>query len=77
MSEQNKAFFMVWNPEGRAPTVKHWDYQSACREAERLAKANNSHRFVVMCSMDAFAVNEVIKTDLRPGPDSWDDGIPF
>lgn len=76
MNEQNQPFFLIWNPDGKSPTVKHQTFQSARREAERLARNNRGHRFIVMASMEAFSLDEVVKTDLRPGPADWD-GIPF
>lgn len=41
-------FWVVWNPLGRSPVVRHDSRESATREAERLAKANGSQRFYVL-----------------------------
>ena len=32
----NKRFWMVWNPNGRAPTYQHFTEAEALQEAERL-----------------------------------------
>lgn len=41
-------FWMVWNPENRAPRFKHETGQAALIEAERLAKENPGQEFVVL-----------------------------
>ena len=43
-----QAFWLVWNENGHAPTVKHLDLKSAEVEAERLARQNPGERFHVM-----------------------------
>lgn len=35
----NKRFWMVWNPNGRAPTYRHLTEDEALKEAERLTNA--------------------------------------
>lgn len=69
-----KGFWMVWNEQGSAPSYKHDTEESAKDEAERLARANPRHRFVVLR-----AIGAVIKTEL-----TWwrfdsaaDDDLPF
>jgi hypothetical protein len=41
-------FWMVWSPQGRAPTYKHTSREHADREAARLAKANPEREFFVL-----------------------------
>jgi hypothetical protein len=64
-------FFLVWNPEGDVPRVRHADAVDARREAERLARLNPNAAFYVLraegrCRVDA-------------APVKWDtlESIPF
>ena len=66
-------FWLVWNPQGSAPTHRHPTEAEACKEAERLARLNPRQRFHVLeakccCTLD-------------PSPVSWKrvnpDWIPF
>ncbi len=41
-------FWMVYNPQGRAPTYQHEEYQPAKAEAERLASLNAGSQFFVL-----------------------------
>lgn len=65
-------FWLVWNPEGRAPTHKHDSPQSAAREAERLARLNPGQEFVVLKATASVKVRDV---EWVVAPD--EDGIPF
>lgn len=69
-----KPFWMVWNPNGHAPTFRHPSKESAEREAERLARANPDRTFVVLESVCARRVDSMICIDLRP---TAEDEIPF
>lgn len=62
-------FWMVWNPHGHAPTMKHQDERSAQYEAERLARANRGQTFFVLCAYASVTSNDVV----------WDraESIPF
>lgn len=40
--------FLVWNPDRGYPTTCHLSFDSAVREAERLAAANPGQSFFVM-----------------------------
>ena len=42
------AFFIVWNPQGMNPTVRHETWDRAATEAQRLALANPGQEFFVM-----------------------------
>lgn len=48
----DEAFWMVWSPEGNAPTAKHNSSHSAINEAERLARKCPSKRFYVLVATD-------------------------
>ncbi len=46
-------FWMVYNPQGGAPTYQHSSFQQAKAEAERLARMNPGQSFYVLqaCGM--------------------------
>ena len=46
-----KKFWMVWNPLGRQPAVRHDTEQEAITEAERLASKHEGHPFFVLCAV--------------------------
>ncbi|MEM7213290.1 MAG: hypothetical protein AAF479_15625 [Pseudomonadota bacterium] len=62
MEEQGK-FWMVWNPNGRAPTYCHPTRDSANREAERLAEENPGQQFIILKAVGGF---EVQRPPARP-----------
>lgn len=41
-------FWMVWSPQGRAPTVKHGTAHGAMEEAKRLARNVRGAQFYVL-----------------------------
>ena len=61
-----ETFWMIWNENGHAPTVKHTTVRAAKCEAERLARFNPGERFIVL-----EAIGSCIKRDV-----AWDDVIP-
>lgn len=56
---ERQAFWMVWNPQGHAPTKDHGTKDSAEREAERLARLNRGQRFIVLQSIGECVVDDV------------------
>lgn len=48
MAREATPFWLVWNPDGHAPTVQHGSAEAAQREAERLARTNPGQRFYVL-----------------------------
>ena len=52
------AYYVVWKVGGDAPTAKHFSYEAARFEAERLARKLGG-RFIIL-----HAVGEVIKADV-------------
>jgi hypothetical protein len=76
-------FWFVWNPEGRNPTVKHQTKASAIHEAERLARSNRHHTFIVLEAIGAVRVRELEWTALDTlsaeafYTDPDDDDLPF
>lgn len=60
----DEQFWMVWNPEGNAPTVPHESEYSARREAERLARGHMGQRFYVLHCDTYIERNDVRVVDL-------------
>ncbi|PZO66158.1 MAG: hypothetical protein DI635_00590 [Pseudoxanthomonas suwonensis] len=65
--QHREPFWLVWNPQGYNPQHKHNTLDGATREAERLARANPGQTFIVMESVGALVVDNIQRTDLRPG----------
>lgn len=70
---RKKPFWLVWNPQGREPQVRHDDEESATREAERLARKNRGERFIVLRPVREVVVDDVQRFEY----DLEDDGLPF
>ena len=64
MSE--KPFWMIWNPCGHNPVVKHYDRDGAIIEAERLARKNQGETFVVLQAIAARVVNDMTRIEFKP-----------
>jgi len=54
-----ETFFVVWNPMGGNPTMRHPLEISARREAERLARQNPGQDFFVLEALTVTAKNDV------------------
>ena len=69
-------FYLIWNPNGHAPTYRHMRRSDAMREAERLANVAPGETFIVMEAICACRKNSVTwegcGSHLPP-----DDEIPF
>ena len=50
MPTNTYGFFLVWNPQGRAPSKRHGTLAEAQDEAERLAATCPAQSFYVMCA---------------------------
>lgn len=72
----NDAFFMVWSPQGRAPTVTHDERESAMQEARRLSEANPGREFFVLRAVAGFSAPEP-KAERIPLSAIKDAQIPF
>jgi len=72
------AFWLVWCEGGGAPTAKHQHFESAKREAQRLARMNPGHRFTVMAATVGFTKRDLDETRFRlcDLPDLGDE-VPF
>jgi len=52
--KEDGKFWMVWSPQGRAPTKAHRSYDDAAKEASRLARSQADSIFVVLEALAAF-----------------------
>jgi len=57
-----ETFYLIWSPEAGAPTVKHYEYEEAKEEAERLAKKHVGRRFYIMESFKLFKAETPVNT---------------
>jgi len=62
-------FFLVWNPDGSAPTVKQPSYAVAETEAKRLARGNPGSSFFVLAAVAEAKRIEVGVTRFTINPD--------
>ncbi|MFG1461787.1 hypothetical protein V5F77_02725 [Xanthobacter sp. DSM 24535] len=74
MSE--KAFFLVWNPEGRTPHYRHPSQASALAEAKRLAALNPGQKFYVLQPLAIAATRDPVEI-VHLVVEVAGDGIPF
>lgn len=49
--QDETTFYVVWNPNGGPPRVRHSCEENAKQEAMRLAEQNPGHEFVVLASV--------------------------
>lgn len=61
-----KPFYLVWNPQGGAPTYQHPSYQDAQVEAKRLARANPDQTFFVLESISGHMKIDVQSFSMNP-----------
>ena len=76
----SERFWMVYGVNGGSPTVLHGTYESAEKEASRLARANTGSVFVVLESVSAIVRNDLFVRKYRaplPSKEVSDDDIPF
>lgn len=59
-------FWFVWCPEGNSPRHKHPSEALAISEAERLARENPGRTFVVLESVCARRVDDMLRLNMRP-----------
>ncbi|WP_306049282.1 hypothetical protein [Oceaniradius stylonematis] len=76
MTDPETRFWMVWSPQGRMPTRRHYCRDDADREAQRLARLNPMQEFFVLKAMGGFACDEPSVRTIRLKTDP-DFNIPF
>ncbi len=59
MTTEERCFYVVWNPNGRAPMKKHPSKRDAETEAGRLARQNQGQTFVVLKSISEHVACDV------------------
>lgn len=57
-------FWMVWNPAGHSPTMRHYEFASAQREADRLARAHREHQFYILKAIEYVTVSDLVRVRL-------------
>lgn len=62
----DQAFWLVWNPRGHAPTVRHDSEESAVTEATRLARTNPGYEFFVLRAEAKYLKADVQCVRLEP-----------
>lgn len=55
-------FWVVWNPQGNNPTMRHQSREAAQDEAERLARINPGQNFYVLASLSVSFKSDVTTT---------------
>lgn len=50
----DRRFWMVWSPQGHAPTRSHATHVSAVEEAQRLSQKHAGHTFYVLVAEKGF-----------------------
>lgn len=67
MSTYNSTpIWLVWNQNGSSPSYQHHSIDSATSEAERLARRNPGERFIVLESVAAYQINNLVRINMRP-----------
>jgi len=79
MNKENNFWIVVDDNFPTRVSYKHNTYISAQQEAQRLAKQNRGSKFVVMKSVDAYEIQELVRTDYVDPTDNPNDNdfIPF
>lgn len=64
---ETQVFYMVYSPEGGAPTMQHYSYSEAREEAERLARKHPGRRFYLLESKHLFKAEMPLKVTEMKG----------
>lgn len=65
---EEKKFYMVWNPNGGAPRVRHSSKTEARNEATRLALANPRQQFYVLSAFEMYQTNRPVQRTVLADP---------
>lgn len=60
--EHADSFWVVWNPQGRAPMVRHLSREAAAQEAKRLAMVSPGQEFIVLAGLESYKAVTITKT---------------
>jgi hypothetical protein len=60
---ENDGFYLVWNPARGIPTFKHWTYEDATTEAERLANKHPGEHFYVLKTIEMVQTQNVVRKE--------------
>lgn len=66
--DKQPTFWMVYDPQGRAPTYQHTSENNAIHEAERLATLFPGHNFYVLEPITVTTYSRAITTHLEKVP---------
>lgn len=58
---ETQVFYMVYSPEGGAPTMQHYSYSDAKQEAERLARKHPGRQFYLLESKHLMKAETPVK----------------
>lgn len=73
--ENDKPFWLVWNPSRSSPTFRHYSEECAKTEAARLARKAPGERFYVLEAIGCVVKQDVLWRGFQQR--DADDGIPF
>lgn len=76
-SADDGRFWMVWNVNGRAPTVAHPSEEAANNEAIRLARVAPGQEFVVLQALHAYRITAPAPPPVERIPLTEVDHLPF
>lgn len=77
MTIQRERFWMVWSPQGRTPSHKHFSREEADDEAKRLSRVTPSQEFFVLKAMAGFVRVPIVPEEPERIEMIGGDGIPF
>ena len=68
-------FWLVWNPNGQAPTHPHESEELAVKEAERLARVNRGQQFFVLQATHCRYADDMHRVEMVAAPALTDEPL--